>query len=628
MKVALYARYSSDNQRDASIEDQLRVCRARAEREGWTVVDSYSDRAISGASLLRPGVQDLIADGLKRRFDLVLTESLDRLSRDQEDIAGFYKRMRFAGVGIVTLSEGEVTELHIGLKGTMGALYLKDLADKTRRGLRGRVEDGKSGGGLCYGYDVVRQFDSSGEASRGERTINEAEANIVRRIFVDYLAGKSSRTIAMVLNSEGVPGPQGSEWGPSTIHGNPKRGTGILNNELYIGKLIWNRLRYLKNPDTGKRVSRLNPESDWVVQDVPELRVVDQNLWDAVKARQAQLAMEPGTKPGDNLLLNDRRRPKHLFTGLVKCGCCGGGYSMISKEMLGCTNARTKGTCDNRLNIRRDTLEASILNGLDKHLMEPELFEEFSEEFTREVNKARMEARASLDSASTEIKRIDRELDTLLDLILKGGAAERINEKMVGLEKRKKELSLMLETTEAPPPLLHPNLAKYYHEEIAALHDQLGNEETQGRAAQMLRTLVERIELVPNGEELAIVLRGDLAAILKFASGKKDPAFLAEAEVLEGLLRRSADDGVQKRKKPRGGGFCGSQGSLVAGAGFDPADVTNRDIWFLANRRSFTWRLSSNCSEIGRRKRLRFQPPIDRLAADSLTVSLTITPFA
>ncbi|MFQ6163493.1 recombinase family protein, partial [Sinorhizobium meliloti] len=561
MKVALYARYSSDNQRDASIEDQLRICRARAEREGWTVVDSYSDRAISGASLLRPGVQELITDGLKRRFDLILTESLDRLSRDQEDIAGFYKRMRFAGVSIVTLSEGEVSELHIGLKGTMGALYLKDLADKTRRGLRGRVEDGKSGGGLCYGYDVVRQIDASGEASRGERTINEIEANIVRRIFAEYLAGKSSRTIAMMLNSEGVPGPQGSEWGPSTIHGNPKRGTGILNNELYVGKLVWNRLRYLKDPDTGKRVSRLNPESDWVIQDVPELRIVDQSVWRLVKERQNQLALEPGAKVGDNLSLNDRRRPKHLFTGLVKCGCCGGGYSMISKDMLGCTNARTKGTCDNRLNIRRDTLEASILNGLDKHLMEPELFKEFCDEFTREVNKARMEARASLDSAEAEIKRIDRELDTLLDLILKGGAADRINAKMVALEQRKKELSSMLETTEDPPPLLHPNLAKYYHEEIAALHDQLGNEEMRGRAAQILRTLVNRIELVPNGEELAIVLRGDLAAILTFAAGRKNPSFLEQKAIIEDLIGQTADSGAQKRKKPREGGSLGSQGS-------------------------------------------------------------------
>ncbi|WP_439402631.1 recombinase family protein [Bradyrhizobium sp. DASA03068] len=292
MKVALYARYSSDNQRDASIEDQLRLWRLHAEKQCWTVVDCYTDRAISGASLLRPGIQELISDATRGKFAIVLAEAMDRLSRDQEDIAGLFKRMAFADVRIVTLSEGDVTHLHVGLKGTMNALFLKDLADKTRRGLRGRIEDGKSGGGLCFGYDVVKQFAANGEPIRGDRTINKAEADVVRRIFADYLCGKSSRTIAFELNREGVPGP-GAEWGPSTIHGNPKRGVGILNNELYVGRLVWNRLRYLKDPDTGKRVSRLNPESDWVTLDVPELRIVDQNIWAAVKARQQTLAYDP-----------------------------------------------------------------------------------------------------------------------------------------------------------------------------------------------------------------------------------------------------------------------------------------------------------------------------------------------
>lgn len=151
MKAALYARYSSDNQRAASIEDQLRLCREHAQRQDWTIIDSYTDPAISGGSLLlRPGIQDLMNDAAGGRFGIILAESLDRLSRDQEDIAGLYKRMRFAGVRIVTLSEGEISELHIGLKGTMGALFLKDLADKTRRGLRGRIEAGKSGGGLLF----------------------------------------------------------------------------------------------------------------------------------------------------------------------------------------------------------------------------------------------------------------------------------------------------------------------------------------------------------------------------------------------------------------------------------------------------------------------------------------------
>jgi site-specific DNA recombinase len=158
MKVALYARYSSDNQRQASIGDQFRICRAYAEKQGWHIVEEYSDQAISGASLLRPGIQSLIADALRRRFDIVLAEAMDRLSRDQEDIAGLFKRFAFANVKMVTLSEGDVTHLHVGLKGTMNALFLKDLADKVRRGLRGRVEDGKSGGGNSYGYDVVKSW--------------------------------------------------------------------------------------------------------------------------------------------------------------------------------------------------------------------------------------------------------------------------------------------------------------------------------------------------------------------------------------------------------------------------------------------------------------------------------------
>lgn len=106
--VVIYARYSSDKQRDASIEDQVAVCRRYADRQGWTVVDWYADRAISGASLLRPGIQSLMDD------------------------AGIFKRLSFAGVKIVTLSEGEISPLHVGLKGTMNALFLKGLADKTQ----------------------------------------------------------------------------------------------------------------------------------------------------------------------------------------------------------------------------------------------------------------------------------------------------------------------------------------------------------------------------------------------------------------------------------------------------------------------------------------------------------------
>jgi site-specific DNA recombinase len=230
-RAGLYARVSSDLQSADSIEDQLRMCNERAAKEGWQVVERYFDQGISGASLIRPGIQKLLQDAAARKFDIIVTESLDRVSRDQEDIAHVSKRMRFLGTRIVTLSEGEVNELHVGLKGTMGALYLKDLVDKTRRGLRGRIEAGRSGGGNSYGYDVVRKIGESGEPVRGKRRINPQQAAIIVRIFKDYARGISPRAIAKQLNREGVPSPSGKGWGPSTIHGNWQRGTGILNDE-------------------------------------------------------------------------------------------------------------------------------------------------------------------------------------------------------------------------------------------------------------------------------------------------------------------------------------------------------------------------------------------------------------
>ncbi|WP_310531409.1 recombinase family protein [Novosphingobium sp.] len=545
MKVALYARYSSDNQRDASIADQLRICREHAGKQGWVIVEEYSDHAISGASLLRPGIQALMADALAGRFDLVLSEAMDRLSRDQEDIAGLFKRMGYAGVKIITLSEGEVSHLHVGLKGTMNALFLKDLADKTRRGLRGRVEAGKSGGGNSYGYDVVKQFDGNGEPIRGDRAINEATSAVVRRIFRDYASGKSAKRIATELNRDGIRAPTGGEWGFSTINGNPKRGTGILNNEMYVGRLVWNRQRFVKDPDTGKRQARLNPESEWITQEVPELRIVEDALWEEVKARQLSIKAEHSreedcpTNP-----LSKYHRPKYLLSGLTKCGCCGGGYSMVSGDLLGCSTARNKGTCDNRTNIRRDRLEERVLNALRHHLMDPALFAEFCDEFTREMNRARMEGRAAITAAETEIRKIDRDLDKLVDLILDGGQADRLNEKMLMLEKRQKELKKFLETAKEPEPLLHPEMATFYRERVRELYAALKSEpkQPQTEVTEVLRSLISQVILTPQDGELQIDVRGELAGILNLSLKRKKPAEVAG----------------------------NSQVSMVAGVGFEP----------------------------------------------------------
>lgn len=512
MKAAIYARYSTDMQSDASIEDQISICDRKAVGENWQVVGNYSDHAMSGASMMRPGIQQLMQDAAAGKFELVIAEALDRLSRDQEDIAAIYKRLSFAGVTLFTLAEGEISQLHIGLKGTMNALFLKDLADKTRRGLRGRVEKGKSGGGLTYGYDVVSSSDE-----RGERTINGHEAAVVRRIFEEYLSGKSPRAIAQQLNKDAIAGPSGKGWGPSTIYGNRQRGTGILNNELYIGRLIWNRLRYMKDPQTGKRVSRLNAEEDWVIQEVPELRIIDQGLWDRVKAKQGEFA--PREKP-----FWAKQRPRNLFSYLVKCGECGGGCSMVSQTHLGCSNARNKGTCDNRLTIAREVLEEDVLGALRERLMEPELCEVFCREYTEHMNRLRINEGASLAAYKRELDSLERERQRIVQSIKDGVPAALLKDDATRIAARIEELDTLLATTEEPEPLLHPNMTKRYHEQVQNLIGALNEPDHRAEAAQIVRSLIDKIVLRPftNGRRLIVDLHGDLAGILAMASGDEE----------------------------------------------------------------------------------------------------------
>ena len=213
--------------------------------------------------------------------------------------------------------------------------------------------------------------------------------------------------------------------------------------------------------------------------------------------------------------LNRSKRQRFLLSGLAKCGHCGARYTMISATLLGCAAARLKGTCDNRVNIRHDRLEERVLHALRHRLMDPGLFKEFCDEFTREENRLRMDGRAAIHTARTEIKKIDRDLDMLVNLILRGGAADKINARMVAMEARKKELENSLQ------------------------------------AAEVIRSLVDEIILLPEDVELKIDVRGDLAGILSIAVARKKPAGKAG-------LKRVATSGDP------------SQLPLVAGAGFEP----------------------------------------------------------
>jgi hypothetical protein len=333
-------------------------------------------------------------------------------------------------------------------------------------------------------------------------------------------------------------------WGQSTINGNTERGTGILNNELYIGRQIWNRLRYVKDPSTGKRISRLNQQDSWIITEVPELRIIDDELWQTTKAQQAK-ARKQASGPRERSLDSggaspsspktgfwSHQRPKHLLTGLMRCGACGGGYAKISANLFGCAAARNKGTCDNRLNIRVEALDDIVLAGLKHRLMDPDIFKEFASAFIAERNTILAQQNAHFAAAKQELTTIKAKLAHLVDDLADGRGSRSVKDKLVALVAREDELNALIASQPASEPSLHPNLAEIYREKVAALHTALSDPRTKDEVFGIIRTLIDAVRLIPEDGKLRVELRGALAGILGLAANNQNH------------LRRGADGSI------------------------------------------------------------------------------------
>ncbi len=362
MRTAIYARFSTELQQERSIEDQFALCRAYAAKNGLDVTAVYDDRARSGASIFgRDGLMRMMDAARDGAFDVILVEALDRLARDQEDLAGVWKRLNFLGIELRAVHDGKADQIQIGIRGLVGALYLQDLAHKVRRGMSGVIRDGRHAGGRAYGYRPV-------PGKPGELQIDEDEAAIVREIFKSYVGGKTPREIAMRLNARKVPPPRGRYWTASTLNGSLKRHNGVIQNDLYAGRIVWNKVRMIKDPDTGNRVSRPNPSFEWQSIDAPHLRIVTQELYE----RAIALKQERGGPVPCHT-----RKPKRALSGLLKCGCCGAGMSVKDtrkgRQRIQCTQMKEAGTCEHRRVYDLDTIERTVFDGLKANLTTPDL---------------------------------------------------------------------------------------------------------------------------------------------------------------------------------------------------------------------------------------------------------------
>jgi site-specific DNA recombinase len=543
LRAVIYARYSSDRQSPESITDQISQCQRYCRDHGWEVVNTYSDAGISGASAQRPGYQSVLSDLTKGLFDVVVVDSLDRLSRNLADVGKLINELNFYRATLHTADIGKIDPLLAGILAAVGQSFLTDLAHKTRRGLEGKVDSGLSAGSIGFGYRVH-------PTEKGKRLIHDGEAAVVKRIFTEYAEGQSPRALAAKLNNEEVPGPKGREWGDTTIRGQIDRGTGLLNNELYIGRLVWDRCSYVKNMTTGRRQARPKDQSEWMVTEVPELRIIDDELWHRVKARQAVVHTEMRRDEDGNALCRAHRH-QHLLSGLLVCGVCGSPFVVQDYYRYGCNRVRSKGNCSNTIKVPRAELEQRLTDAITSKLMDRSYFDSFIIEIRNQLKeKARtaLDARKPFEKQLIETRARIRRLVTVLEET--DDPDPSISDRLRALRTEERGLVSELDAL-SPEALIVPSeeeLIEAYGRCLFYLRELADPAQNSRGPNQLIREAISRIILTPTEDRTALV-----------------------AELEGSLPRRFLIDSKEKSNKKTlpAVDTTGSELSVVAGARFE-----------------------------------------------------------
>ena len=527
-----YGRKSFDDpdHRTASVADQETFALGYADRNGHEFVAWFGDNGISGATMERPGLQQLLAMVVARQADIVIIEDVDRLSRDQEHLQHMSKIFRVHGVVLHTVAAGVIDHLVLSVKGMIGEQQRMRIAYTTRRGLAGKAKRGGATGGKTLGYARVKAADDASDDRLG---IVDDEARLVRRIFELYADGASLKKICKILNAEGIPSPRARErgkynagiWNASTLSGSVELGEGVLNNSLYIGTRIFNRRTWIEVPNDKRgfrRQPQLNPQAEWIIRDEPDLRIIDQPLWEAVKARQSEARAERDVKfklTGNPL--TGAKQPSHLLSGLVMCGACGLPFLATGAGRWRCKGHRTD-MCDNG-SVTAIELETRALAGVREQLLTPEIIGRFAIALQQELAEATRAGYADRDRVERERDDTRARIAKLLARIEDDDDAPRsLTARLKELEAIEVRLDQMLAVVPAPQMIRLPaNYEALYRRAIAELDTHLASQDG-AVARKAISPLIEKIVVQPGnargGKRRAIQLHGDLYRMLEFAT--------------------------------------------------------------------------------------------------------------
>lgn len=490
-----YFRYSTLHQREASIEDQRRICMEYSARHGWVWEGSNHDAARSGTTFEnRSGFFDMMAAAARGEFDVLVVEGLDRLSRQASGTHGLVEELHAMDITICTVQGGVVSDMEVAFKAVQNAQYVKDLAQKSRRGVEGTILAGRQSGRVPYGYKKI----VTEKQATGLRVVDEGQAKIVRRIFRDYAAGVSIVAICRSLTGDNIEGPGGRPWRVGVLRGDKHKRTGILRNQLYRGRTVWGRTKTKRNQRSGTKKQKPVNADEYVTVETPDLAIVDDELFEAVQLRLEAVQLDEG----ESKKFQGKRKPEYLFTGLYRCGVCGSRYQIL-QDRMGCTG-RAERNCDNRRRVQREVVEDLVLKALGPALLVPQFVGPFIAEYRREVDRAVEEWRSGRSAMEERLAHLTKASENARRDLggddLEGPARRTVLQDLTMYERERDQVARRLKTQPAHPvsQLTEEAIIQRMRDLIGKLQSALeGDGRDVHRATEVLRELVEKIVIEP-----------------------------------------------------------------------------------------------------------------------------------
>lgn len=422
-RAALYYRYSSDGQNEATISAQRRICKAFTDTEGYTPVKEYVDEAETATtSDNRADFLQMLSDAKKGLFDYIIVWQFSRFARNKEESVLYKAMLRKIGVRVISATEktddtpsGKLLE---GMLEVLNQYFSDNLSVEVKKGKKENLLTGKHAGGECP-YGIYKEEETT------LYKINEAQAKTIRLIFDLYIEGYGYRRIAAILEEKGHKPPKGDKWNGGSIGK-------ILNNEAYIG--IYN---YTLGAGT--------PQEESFKLDNVYPAIIDDNTW--ALAQKARIAKKPK---------RSKRNRLYLLTGKTVCGSCHKNYVGHSSQnkkykyyYYRCNgrsmHARNETSCKAK-DIQAEKLEKWVLDSIAHFILSDNAIKEILESVAQKVKSKSNTSAREIKRLEKEAEKIDARIENMLDLYDDGKLSKaRLNKRTEGLEKQLDNIHLELE---------------------------------------------------------------------------------------------------------------------------------------------------------------------------------------